>query len=350
VGETSLSVHFFYSIELFVSFRGSNMSNLISLGNVAFRRYNPVIRPVKGSISIEELNKITMHLHSAQRISKDVSKLVVDTSIEQFQKESNIVFWDKNIPRRPPRTFVFANMEFTYEKLHYLFSPTSLQFPSSENRFVFIGCTFDKSQASIRGLLSLLTIRMMHPESICLLRSRTLDHIKSVKSAHLDASSVNLNSLEKSLPISLVIDQSAFITNGGVSNLTCDMMIDDLQRLSRKDPDNEAIFKELIYAVPSIKTKKSTKDDILFNTVQLETFLSANNLKYLIRNHENPKDAYKLSMKAKCISFNGSKAASKVGLSRPSDIVSTHFGHNMSCLSLIRDADTNVLNHKLVNL
>lgn len=102
--------------------------------------------------------------------------------------------------------------------------------------------------------------------------------------------------------------------------------------------------------MPSIKTKKSTKDDILFNTVQLETFLSANNLKYLIRNHENPKDAYKLSMKSKCISFNGSKAASKVGSSRPSDIVSTHFGHNMSCLSLIRDADTNVLNHKLVNL
>lgn len=232
---------------------------MISLANAALKRYNPVIRSVKGAISTEELNKITMHIHSALRISKDVSKLVLDTSMEQFQNESNIIFWDKGVSRRPPRTFVFANMDITYEKLHHLFSATSLHFPSPENRFVFLGCTFDKNQESIRGLLSLLTLRMMHPQSICLLRSRSLDQIKS---GSLDSSATNLTHLEKSLPLSLVIDQEAFITNGGISNLTSEMMIDDLQSLSRKRVDNEAIFKELIHA--GMKFVKLT-NVLLFN-------------------------------------------------------------------------------------
>lgn len=214
-----------------------------SLAAAAFKRYQPVAKSAIGSISLEELDKITMHLHKAKRISKDVSTLILESSLQRLQEEPNIVHWSKVANRKNPRTFVFANIHLTYEKLHHLISPTILQYPSPDNQYVFLGCKFDKSTDSLRGLLSLLTMQMLYPQSICILRSRVFEQIHEVSNG---AYSTQFASLEKSLPISLVVDNQVFITNGGVSNLTSEMTLHDLQNLSRMEASHSSIFNELI--------------------------------------------------------------------------------------------------------
>lgn len=108
--------------------------------------------------------------------------------------------------------------------------------------------------------------------------------------------------------------------------------------------------------VPISKSRKNQKDDKLFSANQFSSFITKNSINLMIRNSKGTKDSFKVSNKGKCISFNGDLAEGTEDASmKPLKSIATQpmsakFGHNMSCLALVREKDKPGIQCKLLNL
>lgn len=220
---------------------------MISVARYAAKRYNPIVNAT-GLLSVEELDKMTMHIHNSTKPSEDVVKALLEVSTKSLLLESHCISWDRSNEKRA-KTFIFANTDISYAKLLQLTSSNALQLPSQDNQFVFLRPKIDpSSDESLKGLLSLLIWRLLFPQSVCLLRSSLI--VPTVGRSKLKVGAASWDpeflKLKNALPISLVLDKSIFIVNGGVSQQTSTMTIEEIRNLSCSK--NHEILNEFILA------------------------------------------------------------------------------------------------------
>lgn len=222
---------------------------MLSVAKYAARRFNPQVNAT-GLLSVEELDKISMHIHQSTKPSEEVVKALLKVSSESLLSEPHCVSWDRSNEKRA-RTFIFANTDISYSKLLQLTSSNALQLPSKDNQFVFLGPKIDtSSDESVRGLLALLTWRLLFPQSICLLRSSPFGGTGIGRKSKVQADSweAEFLKMKNALPVSLVVDQSIFIANGGISQRTSTMTIEEICKLPRSKTETRETLNEIILA------------------------------------------------------------------------------------------------------
>lgn len=234
---------------------------MANVAMLALRKFRAV--PDATFLPVNDMARIIMHIHEAKELSPEVVRNILRASAELSKREKNIMEWDST-GMQAPQIRIFANTSFTHPDLYRLFSAPEIRVPhAKDNKFIFLGYKFNESPEKIRGLLSLLTYKLMFPNSICILRSDSMfEDPSSVapksslfrrrnpriqdNAAPASPFEESLQELRTSLPISLVVDKQLFVTNGFVGHRAIQKSLSDLNELDRFDYENFELFEELV--------------------------------------------------------------------------------------------------------
>lgn len=221
---------------------------MISLARLAAQKAYNYVGSKPSKLSVEELDKITMHIHKSTKPSPDVVNYLFKASIASILHEPHCICWDRSSEKRA-KTFIFANTEINYTNLLDLTSTNALQLPSRDNQFVFLSPRIDpNSDESVKGLMTLLIWRFLFPQSICIIRSQPFRTPDQAEDAAANEISSEFFELKNVLPTSLLLDNAIFIAHGGVSQHTSQMTLEDIKKLSRYRLDHRDMINELTLA------------------------------------------------------------------------------------------------------
>lgn len=181
--------------------------------------------------------------------------------------------------------------------------------PSDTNRFVFNGDIVDRGPMALEILLVLLAAKLCNADAMHILRGnheslimmKNYGFLQEVLTKYDKEVFVKCVALFTVLPLGAVLEDSVFITHGGISQLMANASIADLNAIDLKLDNfdkNSGIATEMMWSDPMDKItgfRPSLRDlGVRFGKDITEGFLQRNHLNLLIRSHELKQDGYHL--------------------------------------------------------
>ncbi|KAH0788512.1 Ser/Thr protein phosphatase [Histomonas meleagridis] len=177
-----------------------------------------------------------------------------------------------------------------------------------DTSYVFLGDYVDRGKNSLEVIILLLSIKLLFPDNIHLLRGNHESKQTTKKygfrsdcEAFIDNRSYRLFlKCFSYMPLAAIINNSIFCVHGGISQgITEVAEIEQLQRPINRF--NNEIFVDLLWSDPSEEIDFFDEGERgighLFGAEALDQFLQDNNFKMLIRGHECPQQGYCYSFK-----------------------------------------------------
>lgn len=166
-----------------------------------------------------------------------------------------------------------------------------------DQQYLFLGDYVDRGSQSIENIIFLLTLKVLYPDRIFLLRgNHETEEISTVyglrdeciKRYGFGIYSMLLTVFE-AMPFSALIADKIFCVHGGISSGKCD--IETLKAVKRPlDLNTSTVITDLLWSDPNDEVQgfQSSPRGVsnLFGQNEAEKFLKANNLSMIIRSHE----------------------------------------------------------------
>jgi serine/threonine-protein phosphatase PP1 catalytic subunit len=178
----------------------------------------------------------------------------------------------------------------TLRILEVIGSPDSTQ-------YLFLGDYVDRGAQSIENMILLLTLKVLHPASIFLLRgnheTEEISTIYGLRDECLKRYSFPLYSyflrVFEAMPIAATIADTIFCVHGGISSEKCDL--ETLQSVQRPlDPNSSPMVTDLLWSDPSDSVRGFVPSprgvSSLYGRNEAASFLKKNGLKLIVRSHE----------------------------------------------------------------
>lgn len=182
-------------------------------------------------------------------------------------------------------------------------------------KYLVLGDMIDRGEFSIETLLLLLSIKILYPTSIYLIRGNHETH--SVCSTHGFLNEIihfynvpyafsSLSILFNNLPYAAVIDKRFICFHGGLSPKF--LSLDQLSQIVKPhDPTTSDITISLLWSDPDDKVHDFAPSHrgigYLFGKEPTKRFLLSNSLQGIIRSHEVAKEGYKTNFCGKCVTI-----------------------------------------------
>lgn len=201
----------------------------------------------------------------------------------------------------------------------------------SSNRILFLGDYVDRGEFSIEVITLLFCLACLYPENVFLIRGnhefRNVNENYGFKQQivkEFDSISpwLKANQAFDFLPIAALIDDKIFCVHGGISqHLTSVQALKGEFQKPIYSYDDPVLF-DLMWSDPTIKTRDFTPSERgagnQYGSKALTTFLTENNLSYLIRAHESIVNGIERMFKNKLItvfssSYYGNNPKGKAG-------------------------------------
>lgn len=294
-------------------------------------------------------------------LSLDEVKTLCWTVIEVFKTESMLIRIEGNANLN-----VCGDIHGQYETLITIFD--TLQFPSEENRYLFLGDYVDRGRNSLEVICLLFLLKCKNPKSIYLLRgnhesvsiTQTYGFENECKNRHKDGKRVYkaiCDTFRYMSPVALV-GGKILCMHGGIPKIKI-QNLQEIHNIQRPVPENgtdpsdedqprwRSILSQMLWNDPLWSSDKQfdpSKGKMIefvnnedrgegtykFSKEILEIFLGIHNLLMIVRAHEVQQDGYKFFADQKLVSlFSARNYADKdtndgaVLLIRPQDINAT---------------------------
>lgn len=144
-----------------------------------------------------------------------------------------------------------------YRDFCSIFDDRVAGFPSNDNRFVFNGDLVDRGPASVEIVLVTLLTKLLHPDAVTVLRG---NHETTVMNKNYGFEKEVLRKYDSevlqlfrdvfdALPVGAVIEDTVFVTHGGLGPITKEMTIDQINEIDRfKEPERGGTIEELLWS------------------------------------------------------------------------------------------------------
>lgn len=172
-----------------------------------------------------------------------------------------------------------------------------------EKRFLFLGDYVDRGSQSIENIVLLLTLKVLYPNNIFMLRgNHETEEISTVYGLRYECIKRYgyklypiFIKLFETMPFAAVVKNSIFCVHGGICNESCS--VKDLSETKRPlDINNSPNVTDILWSDPSDEVKGFVPSprgvSYLFGKKEVDKFLKKNNLSMIIRSHEYCPDGY----------------------------------------------------------
>ena len=166
-----------------------------------------------------------------------------------------------------------------------------------DHRYIFLGDYVDRGSQSIENIVFLLTLKVLYPDRIFLLRgNHETEEISTVYGLRDECIKrygfsiySQLLTVFEAMPFAAIIANKIFCVHGGISSEKCD--IETLKAVKRPlDLNSSTVITDLLWSDPNNDVKGFQNSprgvSYLFGKAEAQKFLKENNLSIIIRSHE----------------------------------------------------------------
>ncbi|OHT10024.1 Serine/threonine-protein phosphatase PP1 isozyme 8 [Tritrichomonas foetus] len=173
-----------------------------------------------------------------------------------------------------------------------------------KSSYLFLGDYVDRGQYSLEVMILLISLKLLYPTSIYLLRGNheTRNISKSYGFCHECNTKANFKiyqefcSLFDELPLVAILNQRIYCAHGGISGEAMDMCDVILLQKPIEKPQKNSIVTDILWSDPSDLTDEFEESERgcghVFGEKALDAFLSQNGFTSMIRGHQTCNDGY----------------------------------------------------------
>jgi diadenosine tetraphosphatase ApaH/serine/threonine PP2A family protein phosphatase len=265
-------------------------------------------------------NSLLRHIHDLfgrnQKVNEEYLSTLLDMSIEMLSSYPNVIPFqlhhNSSSGEKEGTLNICGDTHGQYDDFTEIFSDKVGGYPSFSNRFVFNGDIADRGPKAVEIFATLLTMKMINPDAVHILRGNHEDEQmtkrfgfeKEVCTKYNRSMADKFYKLFNSLPIAAVAENEIFIVHGGLGPSSCNLTIDQINKLQRSADDST--IDEFLWADPrdnvdTFANNHARGGGVLFGPKVTDYFLSKNNLKLLVRSHEMQDYGYCVMHNNRCI-------------------------------------------------
>eukprot|EP01032_Pedospumella_encystans_P021820 gene21820-24742_t len=206
---------------------------------------------------------------------------------------------------------IVGDVHGQYEDFAFMFQNLDMGgYPSSQNQYIFNGDMVDRGPMGVEIVVVLLVCKLLRPESIHILRgnheTREQTDYYGFQTEVLKKYDTEVyeqfQSFFNSLPIAAVVENSIFVTHGGIGPEVQHFTIGEINQLDRMGEVREGPIYDLLWPDPcDRRTGTSGFGRPLFGADVTQAFLARNNLTLLIRSHQDIPEGFKQSHNGLCL-------------------------------------------------
>jgi len=222
-----------------------------------------------------------------------------------------------HLPQGTCRVTVVGDTHGQFFDLLNLLSPAVAGYPSASTPFVFNGDFVDRGIYSFETIFALLAMKVASPQSVHLIRGNheTTDmnsvygFEKQILGKYDQEVLDMFRKVFQALPLAATINKRAFITHGGIGQLTSRMTLEQIAAMDRFiEPSFPSAISELLWSDPTDKHQGLTENrqrgaGWSFGKSITNSFLEKNNLELLVRSHEARQHGYSVHHGGRCITI-----------------------------------------------
>ncbi|OHT00770.1 Ser/Thr protein phosphatase [Tritrichomonas foetus] len=166
-----------------------------------------------------------------------------------------------------------------------------------DKRYLFLGDYVDRGSQSVENIVFLLTLKLVYPDKIYLLRgnheTEEISTVYGLRDECIKRYGFGIYSLFltvfESMPFAAIIANKIFCVHGGISSEKCDIGL--LKQVKRPlDLNSSTVITDLLWSDPNddIQGFQPSPRGVsyLFGRQEAQKFLKENNLSLIIRSHE----------------------------------------------------------------
>ena len=169
---------------------------------------------------------------------------------------------------------------------------------SGEHRYLFMGDYVDRGSQSIENMVLLLTLKLLYPQNVYLLRgnheTEEISTVYGMRDECVKRYSFGLYrwflNVFETMPIAAIVGGSIFCVHGGISKEP-NFNVEELMKVERPlDLNTSEMVTDILWSDPSDDVKEYAPShrgvSVLFGKVKAQEFLEKNGLHMIVRSHE----------------------------------------------------------------
>ncbi|XP_075982644.1 protein phosphatase D3 [Anticarsia gemmatalis] len=260
-----------------------------------------------GKVTLKFVTELMEFYKQQKKLHKKYAyKILIDVK-SYLQKQPSLV----DIKVADDKKFtVCGDIHGQYYDLMNIFKLNGL--PSETNPYLFNGDFVDRGSFSVECIFTLFSFKLLYPDHFFMSRGNheTLDMNRmygfrgEVTSKYTSQMADLFTEVYNWLPLAHCINSKVLVMHGGLFSRD-DVLLDDIRKVDRnKQPPEDGIMCELLWSDPQpMQGRAPSKRGVgcQFGPDVTNTFLTRNNLDYIIRSHEVKNDGYELAHDGKCI-------------------------------------------------
>jgi serine/threonine-protein phosphatase 5 len=189
-------------------------------------------------------------------------------------------------------------------------------FPNERNPYLFNGDFVDRGSFSFEVVFTLIAIKLSNPDALFMLRgnheTKNMNKIYGFEGEILHKYDVTVYNLFSEvfswLPLAAVIQSAVMVVHGGLSTKDDgSFLLDEIDNIPRgKEPPETGLMSDLLWSDPQHAMGRSRSKrgvGFSFGPDISQNFLTANNLKLIVRSHEVKDEGYVVEHDGKCITI-----------------------------------------------